>query len=94
MIALKDGSIVVSDDDGYIIIFKPEKKENKLILKQISKTLIGDTGHLIAEIENDDEISDLIITTFGDIEKYAIKEEGKINKPTFFDVKVLTYDRV
>ena len=102
MIVLKDGTIVFSDDEGYIILFKVEKNEEKLILKQISKTLIGDTGHSIAEVDNIDETSDLIITTLGDIERYAITEKGvekicdigKTNKPTFYDIKVLTYDRV
>ena len=77
LLVLKDGSIVLSDDDGYVTVLNIDKKEGNLILKEISKTLIGDTGHLIAEVKNDDdEKSDLIITTFGDIEKYSINEKG------------------
>ncbi len=103
LLVLKDGSIVLSDDDGYVTVLNIDKKEGNLILKEISKTLIGDTGHLIAEVKNDDdEKSDLIITTFGDIEKYSINEKGlekicdigSLNKPTFYDLKVLTNDRI
>ena len=103
LLVLKDGSIVLSDDDGYITVLNIDKKEGNLILKEISKTLIGDTGHLLAEVKNDDdEKSDLIITTFGDIEKYSINEKGLekicdiggVDKPTFYDLKVLTNDRI
>ena len=103
LLVLKDGSIVLSDDDGYVTVLNIDKKEGNLILKEISKTLIGDTGHLLAEVKNDDdEKSDLIITTFGDIEKYSINEKGLekicdiggMDKPTFYDLKVLTNDRI
>lgn len=103
LLVLKDGSIVLSDDDGYVTVLNIDKKEGNLILKEISKTLIRDTGHLLAEVKNDnDEKSDLIITTFGDIEKYSINEKGLekicdiggMDKPTFYDLKVLTNDRI
>jgi len=103
LIVLKDGSIVLSDDDGYVTVLNINKKKGNLILKEISKTLIGDTGHLLAEVKNDDdEKSDLIITTFGNIEKYSINKKGLkkicdiggMNKPTFYDIKVLTNDRI
>ena len=38
LLVLKDGSIVLSDDDGYVTVLNIDKKEGNLILKEISKT--------------------------------------------------------
>ena len=98
IVALKDGSLIISDNDGYIINYKIEKKDGKFNIKKLFKILVNDSGHLIAELDN----RDLVISTFGWIIRYERTEEGledlyeigEVNKMTLYDLKVLTHDRI
>ena len=98
IVALKDGSLIISDNDGYIMNYKIEKKDGKYNIKKMFKILINDSSHLIAELDN----GDLVISTFGWIIRYQRTAEGledlydigEINKMTLYDLKVLSHDRI
>ena len=74
IVALKDGSLIISDNDGYIMNYKIEKKDGNYSIKKLFKILINDSSHLIAELDN----GDLVISTFGWIIRYQVLTHDRI----------------